>query len=85
MQEPAYPVCTFPQGERRLSHSEGEAEKFYRGLTQKGVSIRVEIVCDLRSGQMFCPYCIVVPLRETRAEMTRPQSFLFGHKGFPRC
>src|SRR6266403_4424067 len=41
MQEPAYPVRTFPQGERRLSHSEGEAEKFYRGLKQRGVSVRV--------------------------------------------
>ncbi len=28
-------------GERRLSHSEGEAEKFYRGLKQRGVSVRV--------------------------------------------
>ena len=28
-------------GERRLNHSEGEAEKFYRGLKQRGVSVRV--------------------------------------------
>src|SRR5260370_12286535 len=28
-------------GERRLSQSEGEAEKFYRGLKQRGVSVRV--------------------------------------------
>src|SRR5467141_883793 len=28
-------------GERRLSHSEGEAEKFYRGLKQRGISVRV--------------------------------------------
>ena len=28
-------------GERQLSHSEGEAEKFYRELKQRGVSVRV--------------------------------------------
>jgi transposase len=28
-------------GERRLNHSDGEAEKFYRALKQKGVSVRV--------------------------------------------
>src|ERR1700722_19953249 len=28
-------------GERRLNHSEGEAEKFYRGLATRGVSVRV--------------------------------------------
>jgi transposase len=28
-------------GERRLGHSDGEAEKFYRGLKQRGVSVRV--------------------------------------------
>jgi transposase len=28
-------------GERRLSHSDGEAERFYRDLQQRGVSVRV--------------------------------------------
>jgi len=28
-------------GERRLNHSDGEAEKFYRDLRQRGVSVRV--------------------------------------------
>jgi transposase len=28
-------------GERRLNHSDGEAEKFYRDLKQRGVSVRV--------------------------------------------
>jgi len=28
-------------GERRLNHSDGEAEKFYRGLQQRGVRVRV--------------------------------------------
>jgi transposase len=28
-------------GERRLNHSDGEAEKFYRELQQKGISVRV--------------------------------------------
>ena len=28
-------------GERRLNHSDGEAEKFYRELKQPGVSVRV--------------------------------------------
>ena len=28
-------------GERQLSHSEGEAEKFYRELAARGVSVRV--------------------------------------------
>jgi hypothetical protein len=28
-------------GERRLDHSDGEAEKFYRELRQKGLSVRV--------------------------------------------
>jgi transposase len=28
-------------GDRRLNHSEGEAEKFYRELWQKGISVRV--------------------------------------------
>jgi hypothetical protein len=28
-------------GERRLSHSDGEAEKFYKDLKQKGISLRV--------------------------------------------
>src|SRR5246127_3689229 len=28
-------------GERRLNHSDGEAEKFYRELQQRGVSVRV--------------------------------------------
>src|ERR1700747_253606 len=27
-------------GERRLNHSDGEAEKFYRELAQRGVSVR---------------------------------------------
>jgi len=30
-------------GERRLNHSDGEAEKFYRDLKQRGVSVRVEM------------------------------------------
>jgi transposase len=30
-------------GERRLRHSDGEAEKFYRDLKAKGVSVRVGI------------------------------------------
>jgi transposase len=30
-------------GERRLNHSDGEAEKFYRDLKQQGISIRVGI------------------------------------------
>src|SRR6202162_549194 len=30
-------------GERRLNHSDGEAEKFYRELKQRGVSVRVGI------------------------------------------
>ncbi len=29
------------RSERRLNHSEGEAEKFYRDLQQRGVSVRV--------------------------------------------
>jgi transposase len=28
-------------GDRRLDHSDGEAERFYRELRQKGVSVRV--------------------------------------------
>src|SRR5437762_13512880 len=28
-------------GERRLNHSDGEAEKFYRELPQRGISVRV--------------------------------------------
>jgi transposase len=28
-------------GDRRLNHSDGEAEKFYRELRQKGISVRV--------------------------------------------
>src|SRR5882762_1663888 len=28
-------------GERRLNHSDGEAEKFYRDLQQRGISVRV--------------------------------------------
>jgi len=28
-------------GERRLNHSDGEAEKFYRDLQQRGSSVRV--------------------------------------------
>ena len=28
-------------GERRLNHGDGEAEKFYRDLQQKGVRVRV--------------------------------------------
>jgi transposase len=28
-------------GERRLNHTDGEAEKFYRDLKQRGVSVRV--------------------------------------------
>src|SRR5580693_4469836 len=30
-------------GERQLNHSDGEAEKFYRELKQRGVSVRVGI------------------------------------------
>ncbi len=30
-------------GERRLNHSDGEAEKFYRDLKQRGISVRVGI------------------------------------------
>jgi transposase len=30
-------------GKRRLNHSDGEAEKFYRELKQRGVSVRVGI------------------------------------------
>ena len=29
--------------ERPLKHSDGEAEKFYRELKQRGVSVRVEL------------------------------------------
>jgi len=32
---------TGESGERRLNHSDGEAEKFYRELKQRGVSVRV--------------------------------------------
>src|ERR1700689_3382313 len=32
---------TGESGEQRLNHSEGEAEKFYRDLRQRGVSVRV--------------------------------------------
>jgi transposase len=32
---------TGENGERRLNHSDGEAEKFYRELTTRGVSVRV--------------------------------------------
>ena len=32
---------TGESGERRLNHSDGEAEKFYRELTARGVSVRV--------------------------------------------
>ena len=28
-------------GERRLNHSDGEAERFYRALKQRGISVRV--------------------------------------------
>jgi len=28
-------------GERRLNHSDGEAERFYRDLKQQGISVRV--------------------------------------------
>ena len=28
-------------GERRLNHSDGEAERIYRGLKQQGISVRV--------------------------------------------
>ncbi|MGA8012286.1 MAG: hypothetical protein WB949_07665 [Candidatus Acidiferrales bacterium] len=31
---------TGEMGERRLTHSDGEAEKFYRDLQQRGVSVR---------------------------------------------
>ncbi|HKB92301.1 MAG TPA: hypothetical protein VKC60_17420, partial [Opitutaceae bacterium] len=31
------------QGERRLEHASGEAEKFYRELKQRGVEVRVGI------------------------------------------
>ncbi|MGD0957114.1 MAG: transposase [Candidatus Acidiferrales bacterium] len=34
---------TLECGERRLNHSDGEAEKFYRDLKQRGVSVRVGI------------------------------------------
>jgi transposase len=32
---------TGESGERRLTHSEGEAEKFYRELAARGVTVRV--------------------------------------------
>jgi len=32
---------TGESGERRLNHSDGEAEKFYRDLKQRGISVRV--------------------------------------------
>src|SRR5271155_5125391 len=32
---------TGERGERRLTHSDGEAEKFYRELAARGVSVRV--------------------------------------------
>lgn len=35
-------------GDRRLNHSDGEAEKFYRELQQPGVSVRVIIGDNLR-------------------------------------
>ena len=34
---------TGESGERRLSHSDGEAEKFYRDLKQRGISVRVHV------------------------------------------
>src|SRR4029077_8068623 len=37
-------------GEQRLSHDDGEAERFYRDLKQRGISVRVglEATGDLR-------------------------------------
>jgi transposase len=38
-------------GERRLMHSNGEAEQFYRELKQRGVSVRVGMeATDTRAG-----------------------------------
>jgi hypothetical protein len=36
-------------GEHGLSHSDGEAEKFYRNLKQRGLSVRVgmEVTCPI--------------------------------------
>ena len=42
-------------GERRLNHSDEEAEKFYRGLKQRGISVRVgrEATCYSRWFERF--------------------------------
>jgi transposase len=36
--------------ERQLNHSDGEAEKFYRELKQRGVSVRVGMEATRHSG-----------------------------------
>jgi len=38
-------------GERRLDHSDGEAEKFYRELRQKGINVRVGLEDSLYIGK----------------------------------
>jgi hypothetical protein len=38
-------------GERRLSHDDGEAERFYRDLKQRGISVRVRMeALDIPAG-----------------------------------
>jgi transposase len=38
-------------GERRLTHSGGEAEEFYRELKKKGISVRAAWTAISRSGR----------------------------------
>ena len=40
-QQIAFLSETGEYGERRLNHEDGEAERFYRELKQKGISVRV--------------------------------------------
>jgi hypothetical protein len=40
-------------GERRLNHGDGEAERFYRELKERGVSVRVGMEATVFSGHRF--------------------------------
>jgi hypothetical protein len=43
-------------GEQELNHSDGQAEKFYRDLKQRGICVRVGMEAPIiRGWQLYCP------------------------------
>jgi hypothetical protein len=87
-------------GERRLNHSDGEAEKFYRDLKLRGVSVRVGIEATGHSRwferllaelgiEVWIGDAAKIQTKRVRKQKTRPSRYrpvwLFANAAQPGC